>query len=70
MLVQREYKRRHDNIARNVHWELCGEIGLERATKWYDHKPEGVKKREISRFCYISISSVIVRLKQGNRILY
>ena len=41
-LAQREYKRRHDNVARYVHWQLCEKAGLERASKWYEHKPEGV----------------------------
>ena len=41
-LAQREYKRRHDNVARYVHWQLCEKAGLERANKWYEHKPEGV----------------------------
>ena len=46
MLAQREYKRRHDNVARYVHWELCGKAGLERAEKWYEQKPEGVIENE------------------------
>ena len=29
-LAQREYKRRHDNVARIVHWTLCGRYDLER----------------------------------------
>ena len=41
MLAQQEYKRRHDNIARNIHWELCGELDIDRANKWYEHQPEG-----------------------------
>ena len=46
MLAQREYKRRHDTMAKNVHWELCGKFGLERATKWYE--PEGVTVENIN----------------------
>ena len=42
MLAQREYKRRHDNVARYVHWRLCEKYKLDRTNKWYDHKPEGV----------------------------
>ena len=45
MLAQREYKRRHDNIARNIHWELCGELDIDRANKWYEHQPEGVSRK-------------------------
>ena len=41
-LAQREYKRRHDNVARIVHWTLCRKYGLERAAHWYDHAPKGV----------------------------
>ena len=37
MLAQREYKRRHDNVTRIVHWTLCGKYGLERAAHWYNH---------------------------------
>ena len=42
MLAQREYKRRHDNVARYVYWRFCEKYKLHRTYKWYDHKPEGV----------------------------
>ena len=45
-LAQKEYKRRHDNVARIIHWELCGIYGLQRQNKWYEHKPEGVIEDE------------------------
>ena len=32
-LAQKEYKRRHDNIGRIVHWKLCGKYELERGDK-------------------------------------
>ena len=41
-LAQKEYKRRHDNVARIVHWKLCGLYQLERAGKCYEHQPNGV----------------------------
>ena len=41
-LAQREYKRRHDTVAKLVHWKLCEKHNLERKEKWYDHFPEGV----------------------------
>ena len=40
-LAQREYKRRHDNIAKLIHWKLCEKYGLERKEKWFEHCPEG-----------------------------
>ena len=32
-LAQKEYKRRHDNVARIVHWKLSGEYNLKRSRK-------------------------------------
>ena len=45
-LAQKEYKRRHDNVARIVHWKLCGKYKLKRSEKWYEHAPEGVVENE------------------------
>ncbi len=45
-LAQREYKRRHDNVARYVHWQLCNKGGFERAKNWYEQQPEGVIENE------------------------
>ena len=39
MSAQKEYKQRHDIIARNVHLELCHTFGLVGKIKWYNHKP-------------------------------
>ena len=41
-LAQREYKRRHNNVARIVHWTLCGKYGLEQVAHWYNDAPIGV----------------------------
>ena len=45
-LAQKEYKRRHNNVARIVHWKLCGKYNLKRSEKWYEHAPEGVVENE------------------------
>ena len=45
-LAQREYKGRHDNVARYVHWQLCNKGDLERAAKWYEQQPEAVIENE------------------------
>ena len=39
-------KERHDNVARYIHWQLCGKCGLERAKRWYEEKPEVVVESE------------------------
>ena len=46
MLAQKECKRRHDNIARLVHWKLCCKYDMSRSEKWYEHQPEGVVENE------------------------
>ena len=42
MLAQKQYKRRHDNVARSLHWELCKKHGLESSNKWHEHIPAKV----------------------------
>ena len=45
-LAQREYKRRHDNVARYIHWQLCIKGGFERADRWYNQQPEAIIENE------------------------
>ena len=33
-------------MSRCIHWQLCGECGLERANSLYEQKPEGVMESE------------------------
>ena len=46
-LAQEEYKRRHDNVARIIHLELCGKYGIDRTKNWYEQRPIGVMENEI-----------------------
>ena len=45
-MAQKEYKRRHDNLAKKIHWDLCKKNGLEHTKKWYEHVPEGAVENE------------------------
>ena len=45
-LAQNEYKRRHDNVAKKVHWDICKKNGLEHSERWYEHAPEGAGENE------------------------
>ena len=45
-LAQKEYKRRHDNIARKVHWDICKTNELEHSENRYEHAPEGAVENE------------------------
>ncbi len=39
-----QYKHRHDNVARIVHWEIAKQHGLDVKDKRYEQKPEPVTK--------------------------
>ena len=55
-LAQREYKRRQDNVARKVHWNLCKKDRLEHTEKWYGHIPEGaVENEEVKMLWHINV---------------
>ena len=45
-LAQKEYKKRHDNVAKAIHWDLSGKCGFHRNDKWYNHVPESVQENE------------------------
>ena len=45
-LAQAEYKQRHDNVARMIHWNISHSYGLDVTSKWYEHKPEGVTEND------------------------
>ena len=41
-MAQEEQKKRHDNIGKAIHWDLCRAKGFEHAEKWDEHTPESV----------------------------
>ena len=46
-MAQKEYKRRHGNVLKNVHWDICKKNGLEHSEKWYEpSSPEGAVENE------------------------
>ena len=45
-LAQKEYKRRHDNLGKIVHWKLARKCNFETGDKWYEHEPEIVFENE------------------------
>ena len=44
ILAQREFKRRHGNVARMVPQKLCEEFNLEKSEKWHLHNPQTVSE--------------------------
>ena len=49
-LAQKEYKKRHDNVARDIHWDLLLKCGFDRNDKWYNHIPESVLENGTSAY--------------------
>ena len=45
-LAQKEYKRRHDNLGKIVHWKLARKCNLEAGDKWYEDELEIVLENE------------------------
>ena len=45
-LAQKEYKRRHDNVGKIVHWKLARRCNFEAGDKWCKHEPESVLENE------------------------
>ena len=40
-LAEKEYKKRHDNVAKKIYWDLCKKHRFEEHEKWYEQIPEG-----------------------------
>ena len=41
-LAQKEYKRRHNNVARLLHWHLCKKYNIVLTDRWVEHSSEAV----------------------------
>ena len=50
-LAQKEYKRRHNNVGKKVHWDICKKNELGLSGKWYEHAPEGAVENEEIDYC-------------------
>lgn len=43
VLAKAEYIERHDNVARQLHYNICKEMGINILGKWYQHTPKAVE---------------------------
>ena len=55
-LAHKQYKRRHDNVARSVNWELCKKHGLESSDRWYT-PAEVMENDEIELYWDITVQT-------------
>ena len=45
-LAQKEYKRRHANLGKIMHWRLTRKCNFEAGDLWHEHKPESALENE------------------------
>ena len=51
-LAQKEYKRRHDKVCLNIHWDLCNKNGVKACERRYEHKVECVIENDIAKILW------------------
>ena len=51
-LAQKEYKARHDWIAKVIRWELCKKFKFENTNKWYMHNPAPVLENDTHKLLW------------------
>ena len=69
-LARREYKRKHDTVAKLVHWKLCEKHNLERKEKWYEHCPKGVVEDDDVKLIWdINIQCDVMEARRPDLIL-
>ena len=55
-LGEKEYKRRHDNLGKIVHWKLARKCNFEAGYKSYKHKPE---RRELVKSLILEFLEIV-----------
>ena len=46
ILVQKEYKTRHEWVGKVIHWEMCKKLKFDHTNKWYMHNPVSVLEND------------------------
>ena len=69
-LPQKEYKRRYDNVARYVHWQLCREKFLSEQINGMNRSRKQLLRMRTLSFYGASPFSATERLRQGDQILF
>ena len=51
-LSQKQYKMRHDTVARVVHWNLCKKYQMPCSNNWYEQQPQPVTENENAKLLW------------------
>ena len=69
-LAQKEYKRRHDNLGKIVHWKLARKYNFEAGDKWYEHEPESVLENEDYKILWdFSIQTDVIEARRPDLVV-
>ena len=68
-MAQKDYKRRHDNVAKMIRWKLCEKFMLERSDKWDEHSPETVSENTNHKLLWDMNIQCDHTIEQGGPIL-
>ena len=67
-LAQKEYKKRHNNVARAIHWDLSGKCGLNEMRGGMTMLQRVCFKMTITNFYGTSVCEQIMKSGLGDRI--
>eukprot|EP00795_Rhopilema_esculentum_P003281 gene3280-biopygen1499 len=56
-LAQREYKRRHDCVAKALHWDVCRLYDIDCGNKWYEHQPDSGRTTNVKILWDVNIQT-------------
>ena len=69
-LAKNQYRKRHDKVAKKIHWLLCKNFHLEYNDKWYEHVLIQCSRMNDVKSCRIFLSKLTRLLNIDNLILY
>ena len=52
MIVQNQYKKRHDTVARAVHCNPCKKYQMPCSNKWHEHQPQSATENENAKLLW------------------
>ena len=47
-----QYKLRHDNVTKYIHWLLCGKYGIQREPNWWKHNPISIVENDSAKILW------------------
>ena len=57
-VAQKEYKTRHDWVAKVIHWEMCKKLKFDHTNKWYMHNPVSVLENDTYKLLWNSYGTL------------